>query len=116
MKFKERRFSIPFAIFDEQMPSKAFKLLVYLFGEADFAGHCRPGYEAMRLAIRDESGENGSPATVRRYLHYLEKRAWIFHMKKTNGRMAIYIQIPPRFKAKSKDKKEAVPMLSVVSA
>lgn len=111
MKIPVKHFSIPFCIFDEPLPSKSLKLLVFLFSKADFNGASQPGYSAMREAIRDQSSENGSKTTVRRYLELLEKRGWIFHMKRTSGRMAIWLQIPPRFR-----KSKAPSLVSVVQS
>lgn len=80
------------------MPSKAFKLLAFLIRESNFAGACRPGYDAMRLAIRDTIKDNGSNHTVRRCLKSLDKSGWVFAMRRTNSRMDIWIQIPHRFR------------------
>lgn len=93
------------------MPSKAVKLLLYLFQRADFEGLCRPGYASMQRAVRDDPRENGSKTTIRAHLQYLEARGWIFHMKKTNGKMAIWLQIPPRMRTTKKDE---VKRISVV--
>ncbi len=114
MKFKQGRFSIPDCIFTEPMPAKAFKLLIYLFSEADFAGLCRPGYACMQKTIRDDLRENGSRTTVRGHLCYLEQRGWIFHMKRTSGRMAIWLQIPPRLRSIPRPKKSDEDRFSVV--
>ncbi len=104
MRIKDRRFSVPACVFDQGMPCKQFKLLVFLFSASDFAGTCRPGYASMRLAIRDSDRERGCDTTVRRYLKRLEKEGWIFTMKRTRGRMAIWLQIPPRLRAKDEPK------------
>lgn len=114
MKMKETRFSVPFCIFAEPMPAKARVLLVYLFGQSDFGGVCRPGYSEMQRAIRDKPSENGSRTTVRRWLGYLEKQGWIFHMKRTNGNMAIWLQVPPRYRSRERAKKDVVVPISVV--
>lgn len=102
MRIKDHRFSVPICIFAEPMPAKAFKLLVFLFGQSDFSGHSRPGYDSMRKAVRDDRMENGSQTTVRTHLLYLERKGWIFHMKKTNSKMAVWLQIPPRFRRPDK--------------
>lgn len=111
MRFPEKAFSVPFCIFTEKMPSKAFKLLVYLFSQSDFSGYSCPGYNHMRKAICDTDAANGCNSTVRRYLSFLEKKAWIFHMKKTNGKMGIWLQIPPRFRLQ----KRRISLISEVS-
>lgn len=111
MRIRQERFSLPWCILDEPMPSKALNLLMFLFRESDFEGLSRPGYAAMQKAVRDDPRENGSKTTVRAHLKYLEERGWIFHMKKTNGRMAIWLQIPPRLRP---SKKEQVKRISVV--
>lgn len=113
MKIKQARFSLPACAFDEPMPSKAFKLLCYLFSRSDFAGLSRPGYAAMQQVIRDDPRENGSRTTIRAHLLYLERKGWIFHMKRTSGRMAIWLQIPPRFR-RSKEEDRAITPISVV--
>lgn len=98
MKIAISKFSVPDCALDEPMPSKAFKLLAFLLRESDYAGACRPGYDAMRRALRDSTNDNGSNHTVRKYLKVLDKMGWIFTMKKTNARMAIWMQIPNRFR------------------
>lgn len=108
MRFPEKRFSVPFSAFVEPMPSKAFKLLVYLFSQADFSGHCAPGYDAMQKAVRDDPAENGSRTTVRTHLLLLESKGWIFHMKRTNDNMAIWLQIPPRFRQRERKAKSLI--------
>lgn len=115
MKIKGRdKFSIPDGIFGEPMPGKAFKLLCFLFSLSDFAGLSRPGYAAMQRAIRDCPRENGSRTTVRGHLCYLQQRGWIFHMKRTSGRMAIWLQIPPRLRPASKVEEKPILPISVV--
>lgn len=98
MKFPEKRFSVPFCVFSEPMPSKALKLLLFLLSRSDFSGFSQPGYSEMVKAIRDDPAENGCHNTVRTYLKLLEQKAWIFHMRRTNGKMGIWLQIPPRFR------------------
>lgn len=98
MRITQARFSVPFCILDEPMPSKALKLLVYLLSISDFGGCCRPGYEAMRKVMRDHSRGNGSDTTVRKQLLWLKKDGWIFEIRRTNARMLVWLQIPPRFR------------------
>lgn len=104
MRITQARFSVPFCLFTEPMPDKARSLLVYLLSVSDFGGGCTPGYDAMKRAIRAHDGDNGSNATVRRYLAFLHKAGWIFSMKKTNSKMHIWLQIPHRFRAKKTPK------------
>jgi len=98
VKFHVRKFSIPSCIYAEPMPAKAFKLLVFLFNESDYTGACAPGYAAMRLAMRGKIGDAGSNHTVNSSLRCLQKAGWIFTMKRTNSRMAVWLQIPNRFR------------------
>lgn len=98
MKIAQARFSVPSCALDEPMPSKAYKLLSYLLRESDYAGVCRPGYDAMRKIMRDKLRDNGSDTTVRKHLLWLKGDGWIFNMKKTNARMVIWLQIPPRYR------------------
>lgn len=104
MRITQARFSVPMCIFTEPMPDKARSLLVYLLSVSDFGGGCAPGYDAMRRAIRAHDGDNGSNATVRRYLALLQKSGWIFATKKTNQRMRIWLQIPHRFRQQNAPK------------
>jgi len=98
VKITSPRFSVPSAVFDESLPSKAFKLLVYLYRVSDVGGACRPGYAGMKRAMRDHDGDNGCNSTVRRCLQTLNKRGWIFAMKRTNSKMTIWLQIPHRLR------------------
>ena len=98
MRTKDPRFSVPFCIFNEPMPAKMFVCLVYLISVSSVDGMCKPGYEAMKRAMRDADGDKGSNATVRTCLMGLNKRGWIFSMKKTNGRMVIVLRVPYRFR------------------
>lgn len=105
MKLRVARFTVPDCALAEPMPGKMFKLLIYLVKVSRYGGECRPGYRAMRAAMRDEEGDKGSNATVRSALVELKKRGWIFAMRKTNGLMAIYLQIPLRFRKVAPEKK-----------
>lgn len=98
MRITQTRFSVPLCILEEPMPSKGFKLLVFLLSISDYAGVCRPGYDAMRKVLRDKLRDNGSDTTVRKHLLWLKSDGWIFDMKKTNARMIVWLQIPPRYR------------------
>lgn len=98
MKVTQRRFSVPFCVLDEPMPSKALKLLVYLFSISSLDGACRPGYEHMRRIMRDHERCKGSDTTVRKHLDYLVEMQWISHIRKTNARMIVWLRIPPRLR------------------
>ena len=102
MRIHQARFSVPFCIFEEPMPSKQLKLLLFLFSESTVEGGCSPGYRAMRHAMRDHDTDKGSDTTVLKYLDALNKAGWIFAIHKTNGRMRIWLKIPARFKPRPK--------------
>lgn len=96
MRITERRFSLPFCIFDEEMPDKTFRLLSYLFSISDFKGASRPGYREMKKAAGI-----GSDATVKAALDYLRKEGWIFHIKKGGSNAStIMLDIPSRLRKK----------------
>jgi hypothetical protein len=80
------------------MPAKEFKLLVFLFMRSDLGGMSRPGYRAMRQAMAGCDKSKGSNATVRSSLKALEKSGWVFAMKRSNANMAIWVQVPARFR------------------
>lgn len=111
MRIKVKGYYAPKCAHEEPMPCKARCLLLYLFSISRPGGECRPGYEGMKQAIRDKPGEKGCDATIRRYLKRLKKEGWIFHMRRTQGRMMIYLQIPFRFRVKT----EVVESISVLS-
>lgn len=96
MKIPQSRFSVPDCILEDPMPSKALKLLLYLLSISDYGGACRPGYDHMRKVMRDKIQDKGSDTTVRKHLIWLKKDGWIFNMKRTNARMIVWLQIPPR--------------------
>lgn len=96
MRITQSRFSVPFCALVEPMPSKAFKLLIYLISVSNFEGACRPGYDHMRRVMRDNERFKGSDSTVKKNLLWLQKDGWIHHMKRGNARMVIFLQIPPR--------------------
>ena len=98
MRIDRGRFSVPDCIWEEPMPGKAFKLLTFLIAKSDVGGAVRPGYEAMKRAIRERDGERGSNTTVRTCLARLKKSGWIFTMRRSNSKMTIWLQIPPRFR------------------
>lgn len=100
MRLPRLGFSVPLCIFDDDMPAKRRCLLVFLFRVSRHGGECRPGYAAMRRAMRDADGERGCNATVRRHLAALEADGWIHHMRRTQSAMLIYLQIPFRFRVK----------------
>lgn len=102
MKIAIAKFSVPACLLFEPLPSKALKLLIYLIQVSDYGGACRPGYDAMRKAMRDHDRDNGSNHTVRNALQTLKKKGWIFTMKRTNSKMGIWLQIPHRFKSETK--------------
>lgn len=96
MRIIEHRFSLPFAVFMEPMPDKAFRLLCFLFSISDFRGGCRPGYQAMK-----QGAEIGSDATVKASLEYLRTKGWIWDIKKGGSkRMTIVLEIPSRLRQK----------------
>jgi hypothetical protein len=96
MRIIERRFSLPFCIFDEDMPDKAFRLLCFLFSVSDFKGASRPGYREMKNATGI-----GSDATVKASLDYLRESGWIFHIKKGGSNAStILLDIPSRLREK----------------
>jgi len=105
MKLRVARFTVPDCALAEPMPGKMFKLLIYLIKISRYGGECRPGYKAMKHAMRDCDGDAGSNHTVRSALTELKRRGWIFNMRKTNGLMAIYLQIPLRFRKIEPEKK-----------
>lgn len=73
----------------------------------------RPGYAAMKMAIRDKDGERGCDSTIRRMLVNLQKLGWIWHIKRSNGIAAIYLRIPPRLVKKAAKEDDA--LLGIVS-
>lgn len=83
------------SIFAEPMPSKAFKLLVFLYRISRQGGECRPGYDAMQRAIRDGENDKGSRSTVKSSLDWLEDNGWFFARRKNNGKMFIYLRKEP---------------------
>lgn len=98
MRLNEKRFSIPFAIFEERMEDKAHRLLCYLFSQSDFNGACSPGYAAMK-----EGAQIGADTTIKYTLESLRKKGWIFHIKKNGSQSAtIWLQVPPRFRKKKR--------------
>lgn len=98
MRLQVPRFSVPDCALAEPMSGKAFKLLVYLLSISRMGGECRPGYRAMRAAMRDKDDEKGCDASVKRALRELTGKGWIFNTRRTSGLMAIYLQIPLRFR------------------
>lgn len=113
MKIRQYQFTIPKCIFDEPMPAKQFVLLCFLFSKSDFGGMARPGYAAMKRAIRGKEGEVGCDSTIRRMLVSLQKLGWIWHIKRSNGIAAIYLRIPPRLVKKQKSEDDS--LLGIVS-
>lgn len=96
MRFPERGFSIPFTIFAEPMPDKAFRLLCFLFSVSDFRGTCRPGYALMK-----RGADIGSDATVKSSLDYLRGAGWIIFTKKGGSHnTTIGLSIPGRLRSK----------------
>lgn len=92
----EHRFSLPFAIFEEPMPDKALRLLVYLFSISNYQGICRPGYRGMKAGA-----EIGSNATVKACLDLLQKRGWIWTIKKGgSNNSTVALEIPSRLRKK----------------
>lgn len=80
------------------MESKARCLLFFLLRVSRYGGECRPGYTAMKRAIRDTDADKGSNNTVRKALSALDKAGWIGSIKKNTGIMFIVLQIPMRFR------------------
>ena len=111
MKMRQAAYTVPRCIDEDIMPAKQKVLLMFLFGDSDYAGRCNPGYEAMKQAIIEKPGETGCNSTIRRYLKNLTALGWIFCTKKTQGRMTIFLRIPPRFV----EAKEPAKLLEVVS-
>lgn len=104
MRFSEPRFSIPFAILNDDLPDKAIRLLIFLFSQSDFNGACSPGYKEMKA-----KADIGSDATIANTLRLLQRKGWIFHIKKGgSNRSTIWLQIPPRFRSPKRQKLLAV--------
>ncbi len=102
MKISQSRFSVPFCVFTDPMPAKQRCLLVYLFSISSIEGGCEPGYTAMKNALRDHIGDKGSNTTVRKHLEGINADGWVFAMHRTNGKMRIWLKIPPRHKKADK--------------
>jgi hypothetical protein len=93
MKINGPRFSLPACIFSDNLPPRAFILLVYLFSESSVAGRVAPGYQAMKAATRTTTD-----ATICSCLKLLRKHGWFDFVKKSNGRNAVYwLKIPDKY-------------------
>jgi hypothetical protein len=88
-------FTVPKSVFTEPMPSKACKLLCYLYSISRVGGECRPGYDAMQSIIRDKDGDKGSRSTVKASLDYLDRKGWFLRRQRTGGKMYIYLRKEP---------------------
>lgn len=96
MRIKEKRFSVPNCALNDGLEDKAFRLLVFLYSRTDFNGACSPGYTAMK-----EGASIGADSTVKYTLDSLQKKGWIFHIKKNGSSHAtIWLQTPPRYRQK----------------
>lgn len=93
MRLQDQRFSIPDCITEDNLPDKAFRLLVFLFKISDCAGRCSPGYETMK------AGANiTSRSTISEALKLLRKRGWFHFTKKGGNRNSVlWLRIPPRY-------------------
>jgi hypothetical protein len=83
-------------IFREPMPSKAFKLLVFLFSVSTTGGECVVSNAALRAAVRDSPMDNGSVHTINACIAILKRLDWISHELPRRPRR-IYIRTPRRF-------------------
>lgn len=93
MKLSEDRFSVPYCILDDDLPDKAFRLLVFLFKVSDCSGKAAPGYQAMK-----EGADITSRSTISNALRLLKTKGWFEFVKKGNGRCSVFfLRIPPRF-------------------
>ncbi len=107
-------YTVPRSIHNEPMPSKAFKLLSYLYSISKTFGECRPGYDAMQSVIRDSEHDKGSRSTVKASLDYLSEKGWFLRRQRTNGKMLIYLRKEPlRFVTKTPEEK---PVIAIVQA
>ena len=93
MKIDRARFSIPDCILDDDLPDKAFRLLVFLFHQSDISGRCAPGYEAIK-----EGACITSRTTISSAIKLLQKRGWFHFIKKGNGRHStFFLRVPARY-------------------
>lgn len=93
MKFRYRKsaFRIPRSIFEDELPSSAFVVLVFLFSESGEDGMASPGFDAIQRATRL------SRPSVVAAMRILEKNDWFFFTKKGGNRRALYmLRVPPR--------------------
>lgn len=93
MKLSGDRFSIPACALEDDLPDKAFRLLIFLFKCSDMAGCASPGYEAMK-----KGASITSRTTVSDALKLLKKHGWFHFAKKGGGKKGVFwLRVPPRF-------------------
>lgn len=101
---------MPKCIFDDELPDKAFRLLVFLFQVSDVAGMANPGYSAMKKGAHITSRNTVSGA-----LKILREHGWFNFVNKTPGKNdAYWLRIPTRFEPKKRKKSEKSVSFTVV--
>jgi hypothetical protein len=87
---------LPNAIFAEDMPAPAFRLLCFLFRRSDDGGRCFPSYQDMR-----RNTFIGCDSTIKKYLDLLAERGWIIGRKHRYHSSTLYVlAIPERLSVK----------------
>jgi hypothetical protein len=78
----------------EIIPESPLRILLFLFSVSKSGGECEPGFSA----IERHTGIKEKPA--RNALRWLDKKGWIFDIKRAGPyrNQRIYIQIPNRLK------------------
>lgn len=116
MRPRSDGFFVPFCLFDEVLPDKTFKLLLFLLKTSLSDGECRVGYKAMRHAIRDKEYKPASSATVRKALLLLKRKRWISKFEDNGPKpMSIYMQIPWKYLPENSPK-EAVQSITILKS
>lgn len=95
MRIQEKRFSVPFCVFDDNLTSCAQVVLVFLFSQSDCGGHCRVSYDRISEFTGFASRNSISDA-----LALLQKRGWFYKRKRTNGAQIVQLRIPTRYMTK----------------
>lgn len=85
-------------VFEDELPDKAFRLLVFLFHVSNVAGRANPGYEAMRKGA-DITSRN----TVANALRIIREHGWFDYVaKQPNKPDVFWLRIPDRFAPKNR--------------
>lgn len=91
MRFTKDRFSIPGAVFQDDLSHSELLVLIYLFSASSVDGIASPGYDAIMQAIGMER------RTVAKALRQLQRKGWFQFQQKGGPKKALYyLRIPPR--------------------